>query len=193
MPTTPTEAPRANSHRSRSLPGTVYLGYIVAWLFAVQSNQLIGIDDRFEQAMSRFGEFFAIVSPALWFFAALSLVRSPATRVVVLILWARRRCFRSRCSLESRRSERTTNEAHVRTDWASRGVGHCWSTVRISVLVGSRESAQPSLLTTRPSSAQRSTPCLGVVDCRSCAARNRFLRGHSELGGNAARVLWRCC
>jgi hypothetical protein len=64
----------------------VYLGYIVAWLFAVQSNQLIGIDDRFEQAMSRFGEFFAIVSPALWFFAALSLVRSPATRVVVLIL-----------------------------------------------------------------------------------------------------------
>jgi hypothetical protein len=64
----------------------VYLGYIAAWLFAVQSNQLIGIDDRFEQAMSRFGEFFAIVSPALWFFAALSLVRSPATRVVVLIL-----------------------------------------------------------------------------------------------------------
>lgn len=64
----------------------MYLGYIVAWLFAVQSNQLIGIDDRFEQAMSRFGEFFAIVSPALWFFAALSLVRSPATRVVVLIL-----------------------------------------------------------------------------------------------------------
>ena len=63
----------------------MYLGYIVAWLFAVQSNQLIGIDDRFEQAMSRFGEFFAIVSPALWFFAALSLVRSPATRVVVLI------------------------------------------------------------------------------------------------------------
>ena len=64
----------------------MYLGYIVAWLFAVQSNQLIGIDDRFEQAMSRFGEFFAIVSPALWFFAALSLVRSPAIRVVVLIL-----------------------------------------------------------------------------------------------------------
>jgi hypothetical protein len=64
----------------------VYLGYIVAWLFAVQSNQLIGIDDRFVQAMSRFGEFFAIVSPALWFFATVSLVRSPAARIVVLAL-----------------------------------------------------------------------------------------------------------
>ena len=64
----------------------MYLGYIVAWLFAVQSNQLIGIDDRFVQAMSRFGEFFAIVSPALWFFATVSLVQSPAARIVVLAL-----------------------------------------------------------------------------------------------------------
>ena len=64
----------------------MYLGYIVAWLFAVQSNQLIGIDDRFVHAMSRFGEFFAIVSPALWFFATVSLVRSPAARIVVLAL-----------------------------------------------------------------------------------------------------------
>ena len=58
----------------------------MAWLFAVQSNQLIGIDNRFSQAMSQFGEFFAIVSPALWFFATVSLVRSPAARVVVLAL-----------------------------------------------------------------------------------------------------------
>ncbi|MCF8546463.1 MAG: hypothetical protein K9G02_00905 [Microbacteriaceae bacterium] len=64
----------------------MYLAYVVAWLFAVQSNQLVGIDDRFAQAMSQFGEFFAIVSPALWFFATLSLVRSPATRVVVLAI-----------------------------------------------------------------------------------------------------------
>ena len=64
----------------------MYLGYVVAWLFAVQSNQLIGIDDRFSQAMSQFGEFFAIVSPALWFFATLSLVRSPMSRIVVLAL-----------------------------------------------------------------------------------------------------------
>ncbi|MSX39843.1 MAG: hypothetical protein F2785_02785 [Actinobacteria bacterium] len=66
--------------------GAVYLGYVVAWLFAVQSNQLIGIDDRFSQAMSQFGEFFAIVSPALWFFATLSLVRSPMSRIVVLAI-----------------------------------------------------------------------------------------------------------
>ena len=64
----------------------MYLGYIVAWLFAVQSNQLIGIDDRFVQAMSRLGEFFAIVSPALWFFATLSLVRSPTARIVMLAI-----------------------------------------------------------------------------------------------------------
>jgi hypothetical protein len=64
----------------------VYLGYVVAWLFAVQSNQLIGIDDRFAQAMSQFGEFFAIVSPALWFFATVSLLQSPSARAVVLAL-----------------------------------------------------------------------------------------------------------
>ena len=64
----------------------MYLGYVAAWLFAVQSNQLIGIDDRFSQTMSQFGEFFAIISPALWFFATLSLVRAPATRVVALAL-----------------------------------------------------------------------------------------------------------
>lgn len=64
----------------------MYLGYVVAWLFAVQSNQLIGIDDRFAQAMSQFGEFFAIVSPALWFFATVSLVRTPIARAAVLAL-----------------------------------------------------------------------------------------------------------
>ncbi|MEY4898818.1 MAG: hypothetical protein RL294_629 [Actinomycetota bacterium] len=64
----------------------MYLGYVVAWLFAVQSNQLIGIDDRFAQAMSQFGEFFAIVSPALWFFATVSLLQSPSARAVVLAL-----------------------------------------------------------------------------------------------------------
>jgi hypothetical protein len=64
----------------------VYLGYVVAWLFAVQSNQLIGNDDRFAQAMSQFGEFFSIVSPALWFFTTMSLVRAPMPRVLVLAL-----------------------------------------------------------------------------------------------------------
>ncbi len=56
----------------------------MAWLFAVQSNQLVGIEDRFSQAMSQFGEFFAIVSPALWFFATLSLVKSSTSRIVLL-------------------------------------------------------------------------------------------------------------
>ena len=66
--------------------GALYLGYVVAWLFAVQSNQLVGIDDRFAQAMAQFGEFFAIVSPALWFFATMSLVRTLLARVLVLTL-----------------------------------------------------------------------------------------------------------
>ena len=66
--------------------GAVYLGYVVAWLFAVQSNQLIGIDDRFLQAMSQFGEFFAIVSPALWFFATLSQVHTTFWRVAALAI-----------------------------------------------------------------------------------------------------------
>lgn len=64
----------------------MYLLYVVAWLFAVQSNQLIGIDDRFGQAMSQFGEFFAIVSPALWFFATVALIRTSIARALVLAL-----------------------------------------------------------------------------------------------------------
>ena len=66
--------------------GAMYLGYVVAWLFAVQSNQLIGNDDRVAQAMAQFGEFFAIVSPALWFFATMSLVRTPMARVLALTI-----------------------------------------------------------------------------------------------------------
>jgi hypothetical protein len=64
----------------------MYLGYVVAWLFAVQSNQLLGNDNRFAQAMAQFGEFFAIVSPALWFFATVSLVRTPMARAIVLAI-----------------------------------------------------------------------------------------------------------
>jgi len=64
--------------------GAVYLGYVVAWLFSVQANQLIGIDDKFQQAMSKFGEFFAIVAPALWFFTVFSQVTSTRWRFVAL-------------------------------------------------------------------------------------------------------------
>ncbi len=66
--------------------GALYLVLVVAWLFAVRANQLIGIDDKFQQAMSKFGEFFAIVSPALWFFTVLSQIRSPRWRFVALTI-----------------------------------------------------------------------------------------------------------
>ena len=65
--------------------GAVYLGYVVAWLFAVRSNQLVGIDDRFQQAMMNFGDFFAIVSPALWYFTVFSQLRTTRWRLVMLV------------------------------------------------------------------------------------------------------------
>ena len=63
--------------------GGLYLGMTVAWLFATQANQL-QIDDKFQLAMIQFGEFFAIVAPALWFFATFSQVKSTSLRVVSL-------------------------------------------------------------------------------------------------------------
>jgi len=36
--------------------------------------------------MSQFGEFFAIVSPALWFFATMSMIRTPIARGLALAL-----------------------------------------------------------------------------------------------------------
>lgn len=64
--------------------GAVYLGYVVAWLFAVRANELVGIDDRFQQAMMNFGDFFAIVAPALLFFTVLTLIHSIRWRIVSL-------------------------------------------------------------------------------------------------------------
>jgi hypothetical protein len=64
--------------------GAGYFGYLVTWLFAVQANQLIGIDDRFQRALMDFGDFFAIVAPALWFFTALTQIRTTRWRVVAL-------------------------------------------------------------------------------------------------------------
>ena len=66
--------------------GALYFGYIVAWLFAVQANQLIGIDDRFQRALMDFGDFFAIVAPALWFFTVLTQIRTTRWRVVALVV-----------------------------------------------------------------------------------------------------------
>ena len=66
--------------------GGLYLGMTVAWLFAAQANQLIGIDDKFQQSMIKFGEFFAIVAPVLWFFATLSQITSTKWRVTSLAI-----------------------------------------------------------------------------------------------------------
>ena len=66
--------------------GGLYLVWTVAWLFAAQANQIIGVTDRFIQGMQNFGEFFAIVSPGLWLFATFSQLVSTRTRVVALVI-----------------------------------------------------------------------------------------------------------
>ncbi|MFM6967362.1 MAG: hypothetical protein ACKOWN_00265 [Microbacteriaceae bacterium] len=66
--------------------GGLYLGMTVAWLFAAQANQLIGIDDKFQLAMMNFGEFFAIVAPPLWFFTTFSQLRATTSRVLSLAI-----------------------------------------------------------------------------------------------------------
>lgn len=63
--------------------GGLYLGMTVAWLFAVQANQL-QIDDKFQLSMIKFGHFFAIVAPALWFFATFAQLKTTTARVVSL-------------------------------------------------------------------------------------------------------------
>lgn len=81
--------PRRLTPRERTLFavfGGLYLVWTVAWLFAAQANQLIGVTDRFVQGMQNFGEFFAIVSPGLWFFATFSQVISTRIRVVSLVI-----------------------------------------------------------------------------------------------------------
>lgn len=81
--------PRRLTPRERTLFAVfvgLYLVWTVAWLFAAQANQLIGVTDRFIQGMQNFGEFFAIVSPGLWFFATFSQVISTRIRVVSLVI-----------------------------------------------------------------------------------------------------------
>lgn len=84
-----TDEPTPLGQRERILfaaIGGLYLGMTVAWLFASQANQLIGIDDKFQQSMIKFGEFFAIVAPVLWFFATLSQIKSTVWRIVSLVI-----------------------------------------------------------------------------------------------------------
>jgi len=65
--------------------GGVYLSLTVAWLFATQANRII-VDDRFQQSMTSFGAFFAIVAAPLYFFTTLVLIRSWPGRLVTLLI-----------------------------------------------------------------------------------------------------------
>ena len=65
--------------------GGVYLSLTVAWLFATQANRII-VDDRFQQSMTSFGAFFAIVAAPLYFFTTLVLIRNWPGRLIALLI-----------------------------------------------------------------------------------------------------------
>lgn len=65
--------------------GGVYLSLTVAWLFATQANRVI-VDDRFQQSMTSFGAFFAIVAAPLYFFTTLVMIRNWPGRLVTLLV-----------------------------------------------------------------------------------------------------------
>ncbi|MET3769474.1 hypothetical protein ABIB15_002176 [Marisediminicola sp. UYEF4] len=66
--------------------GGVYLLYLVGWVISVQRDTFTA-SGLFFEIMYQFGEFLAIVSPALWFGLVLLLTRDrrPALRVVWLV------------------------------------------------------------------------------------------------------------
>ncbi|MTA25490.1 MAG: hypothetical protein F2574_01260 [Actinobacteria bacterium] len=65
--------------------GGIYLSLTVAWLFATQANRVI-VDDRFQQSMTSFGAFFAIIASPLYFFTTLVLIRNWPGRVLTLLI-----------------------------------------------------------------------------------------------------------
>jgi hypothetical protein len=65
--------------------GGVYLSLTVAWLFATQANRVI-VDDRFQQSMTSFVAFFAIIASPLYFFTTLVLIRNWPGRVLTLLI-----------------------------------------------------------------------------------------------------------
>jgi hypothetical protein len=65
--------------------GIAYAALTLLWMWATTSNQLI-FDSKFDESMSKFGEFFAIVAAPLWFFATLNQIESFRWRVTVLAL-----------------------------------------------------------------------------------------------------------
>ncbi|MCY7326170.1 MAG: hypothetical protein LH605_08585 [Microbacteriaceae bacterium] len=66
--------------------GGVYLLYLIGWVISVQRDAFTA-SGLFFEIMYQFGEFLAIVSPALWFGLALLLTRGrrPALRVAWLV------------------------------------------------------------------------------------------------------------
>ena len=66
--------------------GGVYVLYLIGWILAVQRDTFTATGLFFE-IMYQFGEFLAIISPALWFGLALLLTRGrrPALRIAWLV------------------------------------------------------------------------------------------------------------
>ncbi len=68
--------------------GAIYLAEAVAWLFAVRANPMI-FDDKFQESVARFTEFFAITAAPLWFFTVIALTHGrPTRRLVWLVVGA---------------------------------------------------------------------------------------------------------
>ncbi len=68
--------------------GGVYLAEAVAWLFAVRVNPIV-FDDKFQESVARFTEFFAITAAPLWFLTTLALTHGmPRRRIAFLALGA---------------------------------------------------------------------------------------------------------
>ncbi len=65
--------------------GLVYAAVTLLWMWATTSNQLI-FDSKFDESMSKFGEFFAIVAAPLWFFTSLNQLESFRARVTALAI-----------------------------------------------------------------------------------------------------------
>jgi hypothetical protein len=63
--------------------GVGFAALTLLWMWATTSNQLI-FDNKFDESMSKFGEFFAIVASPLWFFATLNQIASFRWRVITL-------------------------------------------------------------------------------------------------------------
>ena len=87
------EAPEAGASESRDSSavlvaygvfGGIFLLYVIGWVVALQQIPL-GSSGILAQAMDRFAQFLALLSPALWFFGVLLLL--PSERVRTRITW----------------------------------------------------------------------------------------------------------